>query len=241
MKFLSSIVATLGAVAFAPVARADDQSTETMPSSVSTSGDADYYEVVSPDPYSYEWREPRMQSQIGVGVIVGGGITGFTDQLMRDTISNNVGGLWNARVSIGTHIPIGLDLSYVGSAAQLRTLDNRDNGTLVGTSLEAAVRFNVMPHYTVNPYVFAGLGWQRYDVNDPNFGQAATGLRGEDNLLIVPMGVGVSYRDLSGLIVDVRGTFRAAQDSGLLSLPEGTDGNAELHTWEASAAIGYEF
>jgi hypothetical protein len=54
------------------------------------------------------------------------------------------------------------------------------------------------------------------------------------------MGAGLSYRDVSGLTVDVRGTFRAAASSDLLIDPR-TGNEADLHTWEASAALGYEF
>lgn len=248
MKANVSLPLAMGVLALASTARADtdpyadDDDPDTVPAATAGyASDADYYEVVSPAPYSYAWTEPRMKSQIGVGLVIGGGITGFTDALMRDTISNNVGGLWDARLSIGTHVPIGFDISYLGSAAELRTLDDQSNGTLVGTAVEGAVRFNVLPHFSVNPYVFAGLGWQRYDVRDASFAQSDTGLRNEDDLLVVPMGAGISYRATSGLTADVRGTFRAADDSGLLSVREGTDGNAELHTWEASAAVGYEF
>jgi hypothetical protein len=254
MKKAIASITVFGALAVAPIAAVadddlDDDTDDTdiyvVPSpsqqTTTTTTDSDYYATVSPEPYSYAWREPRMASEIGIGVIIGGGVAGFTDELMRDSIENEVGGLWSARVSIGTHIPIGLDLNYVGSASALRTLADEDNGTLIGTTLEAAARINLLPHNVVNPYIFGGIGWQRYDVSDANFAQSATGLRSEDDLVVFPLGAGLSFRSLTGLVVDVRGTVRVADDSGLLSLREGTDGNAELHTWEASAALGYEF
>jgi hypothetical protein len=33
---------------------------------------------------------------------------------------------------------------------------------------EGALRWNILPHYTWNPYVFVGAGWQRYDITDAN-------------------------------------------------------------------------
>lgn len=204
--------------------------------------DPDTYYVPSAPPdipaESYGWTDPRLSSGIGVGMILGGGVGGFTDQSMRNALSSNVEGLWDARLSLGTHIPLGLDLSYLGEAADLRTFTGQANGTLVGTTAEAALRWNMLPHAAVNPYIFAGIGWQRYDVSNMAFATADTGIANSDNLVEVPMGVGFSYRDRSGLLVDVRGTFRAVPSSTLVVDPSGT--YASANWWEASAALGYE-
>jgi hypothetical protein len=199
-----------------------------------------YYPEEESGPYSYAWSEPGMVSQVGVGLSIGGGISGFTDRAMRDTTSSDVGGLWDFRASIGTHIPIGLDIAYVGTAADINTFAGSPNGTLVGTTVEGALRYNILPHYMVNPYVFAGLGWQRYDVTNVKFSTADSGLLKHDNLAEVPLGAGVSLRDPTGFMFDLRGTFRAATNSNLLIDPR-TGNQADLHTWEASAALGYEF
>src|SRR5579862_1647750 len=91
-----------------------------------------------PGMYSYAWNEPRLQTGIGVGVAVGGGIGGFTSSAMR-SVATDVGGLWNARVTIGTHIPLALDISYIGTAANVNTLSGQPNGTLIGSDVEGAV------------------------------------------------------------------------------------------------------
>ena len=140
--------------------------------------------------YSYAWYDPYLVSGIGVGFTVGGGLTGFTDRAMRDTVSSNVGGLWDARASFGTHIPIGLDVGYIGSAANINTIDGNANGTLVGTTVEAALRYNILPHNTFNPYIFAGAGWQHYDVTNMHFAQSDTGMAPHDNVAEFPMGAG---------------------------------------------------
>lgn len=195
--------------------------------------------VVEPDAYSYAWVEPRLPSQFGVGIMVGGGVAGFTDRAMRDT-TNNVGGMWDAKLTLGTHIPIGIDLAYVGSDQNLSTIGGISNGQLIGTTVEGAVRFNILPHQIIDPYVFAGVGWQRYDVQNVRFSQADTGLKSSDSFAEFPMGAGISWRDFSGLTIDLRGTYRHASDSTLVLDPV-TGNYAALHSWEASGGIGYEF
>lgn len=226
---IRSIIASAGALAVATPAGAQDP----------FQGAFEEPAAPEPNPYSYAWHDPRMLSGIGIGISLGGGATGFTDEAMRDAVSDGVGGVWNVRVSIGTHIPLGIDVTYLGSAAELQTLADADNGELIGTTFEAALRYNILPLADGTPYVFAGAGWQRYDVRDPKFAQADTGLRGSDDVAQFPMGAGVAYRDRSGWVGDVRGTFRATTDSSLLTQPDGD--RARLHSWEASAAFGYEF
>ena len=172
--------------------------------------------------------------------MVGGGITGFTDQTMRDTMSSSVGGLWDVRGTIGSHVPIGIDVSYLGEAGNMRTLSGTPNGTLVGTTVEAALRYNILPHLDWNPYVFAGVGWQNFELTSMTQATADTGMRSSDNDIEFPMGAGISYRDTSGFLVDLRGTFRAAPNSTLVQ-DQRTGDFASAHSWEASAAVGYEF
>lgn len=191
------------------------------------------------DPYSYAWSDPRMQSRIGVAVTLGAGVTGFTDSALRDAISNDVGGSWNVRISIGTHIPIGVELNYLGTAAKLVSLSDEYGGVLVGTTFEAVLRYTILPHAVGTPYVFIGGGWQRFDVADQQFALADTGMRGTDSVAELPFGAGVAYRGHDGWMADLRGTFRTTGDSSLVTLEDGD--HAELDSWEATAALGYEF
>lgn len=191
-----------------------------------------------PRPYDYAWSEPSMASRIGLAMALGGGISGFTDPAMRDAAESDLGGMWGVRVTIGSHIPVGVDLSYTGTSVDLAPLGSARTGTLVGTTIESALRWNVLPHYVWNPYVFGGVGWQRYDVMDANFTRADTGFIDQDDLVVVPMGGGVAWRDPGGLVVDVRGTFRLADTSSLMVDTAGE--RTDLHTWEASATVGYE-
>jgi hypothetical protein len=195
------------------------------------------------DSLSYAWTERRLASGIGISTLVGGGVVGFTDKTMRNTTSS-AGGLWDLRVTLGSHLPIALDLSYVGSATNINGLPSARKGTLVGTTAEAALRYNILPHYAFTPYVFGGAGWQRYDVTQTNVSLSDSGMNDKDNLLEFPMGVGFAYRT-GGLVADIRGTFRATTDQNLVlktpTLSPTSDDFAPMHTWEASAAIGYEF
>jgi len=62
-----------------------------------------------------------------------------------------------------------------------------------------------------------------------------------DNQLEIPMGLGVAYRDPSGLVADLRGTFRAATDAQLVLTGAGNTDYVPMHNWGAVARIGYEF
>ena len=192
-----------------------------------------------PSDYSYSWYDNRLPTGIGVGLQVGGGVSGFTDSTMRNTLQNNVAGLWDARLSIGTHVPLGIDVSYVGTAGSLNTANGANNATLIGTAVEGALRWNILPHFAWDPYVFAGAGWQNYELSGMTIG-TVNGIRTSDNTIEFPMGVGMSFRDDSGWLVDLRGTFRWEPDSKLIFEPT-NGGFASAHQWAATGSLGYEF
>lgn len=52
---------------------------------------------------------------------------------------------------------------------------------------------------------------------------------------------GTTYRAASGLVLDLHGTFRLNANPGLVLERPGSKDYASMHTWEASAALGYEF
>ncbi|HEY0193970.1 MAG TPA: hypothetical protein VGC42_22790 [Kofleriaceae bacterium] len=191
----------------------------------------------------YAWSEKKMPSGIGVSALLGGGVSGFTDKTMRNSTSN-VGGLWDLRVAIGSHLPLALELGYIGTATNINGLPAARKGTLIGSTAEADVRWNILPHAPVTPYIFGGVGWQRYDVVKAQPTLADSGMNDHDNLLEFPAGLGVAYRS-NGLVADIRGTFRTTTDQNLVlknaTLNPTSDDFATMHTWEAGASIGYEF
>jgi hypothetical protein len=222
------------------VARADTDPDTTQTPVVQTN---DSLSDPSTSTFSYAWRDDRMQSGIGISTTLGGGVTGFTDKTMRDTTSST-GGLWDLRVTLGSHIPLALDISYLGSATNINGLPGGQSGTLIGTTVEGALRYNILPHAVWNPYVFGGVGWQRYDVTQTHVSLSDSGMNDHDNLVEFPVGAGLSYR-VGGLVADLRGTFRATTEQNLVlktpSLSPTSGDFAAMHTWEASAAVGYEF
>jgi hypothetical protein len=191
------------------------------------------------------WRDEAVPSGIGIGIQAGGGVLGFVDPSLRAT-TGSVGGMWAFRAAFGTHVPLGLEVGYTGSATPLDTELGRADALLIGTGLEAALRYNVAPRAPWSPYVFAGLGWQRFTIDDTAFQLSDTGIGNRDDLLVVPVGVGFGYRR-GAFVTDLRGTFRAAQGESLVledpaqSLATGAGTYAPMHTWDASLNVGYEF
>jgi len=188
------------------------------------------------------WFDPQVGSGIGVGVNIGAGITGFVDP----AVPANVGTMWALRAAFGTHVPLALEVGYMGSATPIDTEFGRADATMVGTTLEAALRYTLMPRARWSPYGFAGIGWQRYTINDDAFQLSDTGIANRDELLVLPVGAGIAFRT-GALVTDVRGTFRAARGEDLvlenpeLSLATGAVSFAPMHTWDASLNVGYEF
>ena len=197
---------------------------------------------------AYDWSAPGLPSGIGVDVTAGGGVGGFTNQTMRD-VTSNVMGLWNVRVGIGTHVPIGVDITYMGSASNVNALIGPESGTLIGTSVEGTLRWNILPHENFNPYIFGGAGWQHYDVTSGHFTLADNGMNSSDNLADFPVGAGLSFRLDNGLVISARGTYRFTVDPNLvLKTPTVAFTNIVnsnifeiMDSWEGSAQIGFEW
>lgn len=183
-------------------------------------GDRDYMDVIS---------------DYGLALTVGGGVSGFTDETMRD--STDVGATWAARAAFGTRSPVGIEAGYLGSAQAVDALGLDTDAVLLGTAIEGLARVNLLPRGEVNPYFFGGAAWRRYDV--VNADTNTSDISDSDNLLEIPLGVGVSYR-ISSFVADVRGELRVATGEDLIRTDVGEDAPG-LHSWGASARIGYEF
>lgn len=209
-----------------------------------------YYAERSDDGYARPrsetvWRDEAVTTGIGIGIAAGGGMLGFVDPSLRDT-TGSIGGMWAFRAAFGTHIPLALEVGYIGSATPIESEFGRADALMIGTALESALRYNVVPRAAWSPYVFAGLGWQRFTIDDAAFQLSDTGIGNRDDLLVLPVGVGFSYR-FGAVVTDLRGTFRAATGEDLvledpmLSLATGAGRFAPMHTWDASLNVGYEF
>jgi hypothetical protein len=176
-------------------------------------------------------------SRVGVGAMVGGGVTGFIDKQSR--AFTDPGGSWEARASVGTRLPLALEAAYVGSAQNITALGLSDNAKLIGNGAEATARFNFTKR-AIQPYIFAGVGWEHYTLD--NTGANTSSLRDTDDVLTVPGGVGISFRLASSLLLDLRGTARATFSDDLMNGPYASTGqDARLHNWNAGARLGWEF
>lgn len=187
------------------------------------------------------WRDSSVRSGLGIDVVLGAGVTGFTDRTIRDTVAPNVGGLWNLRITLGSHMAVAIEGSYVGTVVDIDSRIGSQRATLVGTGFEGVMRFNSFPRARLTPYGLIGLGWQRYDITGADMTLARSGMNASDSSLVFPMGLGISYRDRSGLVVDVRATLRANGNPGLVLQEVGGTDYARMHSWDASGAVGYEF
>jgi outer membrane protein OmpA-like peptidoglycan-associated protein len=177
-------------------------------------------------------------SRVGVGIELGGGATGFSDKEARDL--TDPGGMWEARAAFGTRLPVGFEGAYVGTAQNLNALGLDRDALLVSNGAEGVVRLN-MGALRVQPYVFGGAGWTHYSVERNN--NTTSSLNGTtDNVYTIPAGAGLSFRIGSGLLLDVRGTYRWAFDADLLNASyTGSGKSASLSNWNAAAHLGWEF
>lgn len=171
----------------------------------------------------------------GFAVSLGGGVADFTQEDMRDT--SGTAGIWGVRAAFGTRYPVAIEAAYMGSAQSIDAIGLDTSAVLLGSALEADARLNILPDEDFTPYAFVGAAWRRYDLTNADTNTSS--VEDEDNLLEVPMGLGVAYR-YSGLMADARAEFRAATNEDLLPETDG-DGAVAMHTWGVSARIGYEF
>jgi hypothetical protein len=169
----------------------------------------------------------------GIGVSIGGGVSGFTDDSMRDTTDD--GGEWDVRVTMGLRLPIALEASYIGSAQSIDALGLDSDAILVGNGLQGALRVNLLD-FNVQPFVYGGLAWRRYSLANESFN--TSDVANEDDVLEVPVGVGVAWK-YKGFMLDARGEFRWASQEDMI--PDARLGNTDMHRYGASANLGFAF
>lgn len=111
---------------------------------------------------------------------------------------------------------------------------------LVGNGAQGALRLNGTLNLPVQPFVFAGIGWRRYDLMNANTNRSD--VQGSDDVLEVPMGIGIAGK-WNGLILDARGEFRATSNEDLLPRISATesDSHADMQRWGVKATVGAEF
>lgn len=192
--------------------------------------------IVQPPPPAP--KNPLPGSRIGMAFTLGAGATGFVDEGARAFV--DTGGSWEARMTVGTRLPVAFEGAYIGSAQGMQALGISSDAVLLGNGAEGDARLN-FTRSRIQPYIFGGVGWMNYQVRNTQI--ATSDLRSSDNVLEVPFGVGLSARLGRSFLLDIRGTGRATFDDGLLkNLSAATNsGNANLNNWNAGARLGWEF
>ena len=234
-----------------PTAEATPQPAPQPAPMASDTGD-DTTVIVQPPPQPYtepqttyvtqpvvtEEREQSTLEKYGIGVALGGGVSGFTNETLRDTTDD--GGSWGVRVAVGTRSPIAFEAEYIGSAQDISALGLDNDAILVGNGVQGALRVNLLD-YNVQPFLFGGLAWRHYDITNADFNTSA--IAGSDDVLEVPMGAGVAFK-YAGLMFDARGEYRYADQEDLVPefTPSGLDdGAGSMHRWGANANVGVAF
>jgi hypothetical protein len=191
-----------------------------------------------PATYPPEEKEKTMFERLGLSIAAGGGVSGFTDGSIRDNTKD--GGGWDVRATFGTRSFLSFEAEYIGTAQSISALGLDSDAMLVSNGVQGALRLNFLRKAPVQPFLFAGVAWRRYDVT--NTSTAFSDVNDQDDVVEVPAGIGVAYR-WKGLLLDARGEFRATTDNDLM--PRFTVGGLReplpMHRYGVNASIGYEF
>lgn len=188
---------------------------------------AEQYETTTKSAYYVPW---------GFTLEAGGGVSGFTDSTARN--HTNTGGDWDVRAIFGTRLPLAAEVAYIGSAQSIDALGLDSSAVLVGNGVEGAVRLNVIPNYTVQPFIFAGAAWRHYSLTNEDFN--TSDVANSDDVFEIPLGAGLTFK-YRGLFIDARGEYRAVTSNDLMPSDNRLGSEAELHRWGAKAMLGYEF
>jgi hypothetical protein len=181
-------------------------------------------------------------SGVGVAITVGGGVEQPVSGALRRAIGP--AGLWEVRAAIATRLPLSTELAYLGTASTIERA-GAQAGTLVSTGVEVLLRANLSTSSRWRPYLLIGRALRYYRVTGAAHEKGAPPAGGSDRdvVLDLPAGVGCMLH-LDGMVVDVRGAFRAAMGSELVVADPESGQEAtyvETHSWSVTARLGDEF
>jgi len=172
----------------------------------------------------------------GAAFTVGGGVTGFADTDTRD-FADNTGGTWQARLVLGTRLPVSVEAAYIGTATGINALGLDRKAVLMANGVEGLARVNILPAtFTVRPYLLGGVAWKHYSLANVDTNTSA--VNDTDDTFEIPVGMGASYQ-FGRLVLDARGTFSSSYSNDLIAVPGGAE-VAGLDNWTASVNLGWE-
>jgi hypothetical protein len=180
-----------------------------------------------------EQRDEPTFSPWGMSLGAGGGFSAFADDEMRSFA--DVGGSWEIRLLFGTRARVAVEVAYRGSAQSIDTLGLDADAVLLSNGAGGAVRYNLLMDRT-QPYLLAGAAWRRYEITNARVNTSS--LNEEDEVLEVPLGVGLSHRYRS-LIIDGRAVYSHVFYDDLVQTADPDEAPA-LDTWTATILGGFE-
>ncbi|HEX5064040.1 MAG TPA: hypothetical protein VFV99_31890 [Kofleriaceae bacterium] len=206
----------------------------------------------APMPAEQPTEEQRVESDLhkyGIAISAGGGVADWFSGGMRDLTGTS--GTWDVRLYFGLRSQLGAEVAYVGRASSLDTPFNAaiNSTTLYGNGVEVLGRLNVVPDMAVQPFVFLGVGWTRFNTTD-TLVLADTGVNDSSDTLAFPLGAGVDWKAPFGLLVDARFAFIPTTNDDFIAngqtvvinnVPVVTGGFLDLDSWNFSANVGYAF
>lgn len=173
-------------------------------------------------------------TDMGISATLGGGVGSFFDTAVSDRIG--VAGTYGVRVDVGTRQVGSVEVGYQGT---MQSIDKPGftNAQMNGNAFEAALRVNwpiegrfVNDRTLLEPFLFGGMGWTRYDVVDSSHSAVY-------DLMTIPAGAGLAF-GYQGFIADARFTYRPAlTQPPILALETKPD----LTSWTVGANLGWEF
>lgn len=173
----------------------------------------------------------------GVALSLGGGVSGFTQSIMRDT--TNDGGAWDVRATVGTRSILSLEGEYTGSAQSIDAIGLDNDAILMGNGVSGAVRLNFLD-MNFQPFVFGGLGWRHYNLTNEDTVNTSD-VNDSDDVLEIPMGGGIAWK-YEGFMLDARGEFRyAAYEDMVPDLRVGETDGATMHRYGVNLNIGFAY
>ncbi|MGZ3460743.1 MAG: outer membrane protein [Archangium sp.] len=146
-----------------------------------------------------EYKEPEHKHLRGVGVLIGGGVEGYTGGLAPNI---NPGAAWDVRVDARPTSVLGIEGSYVGAENEIdRRFGSNGNGSdIISNGANAALTVGLAAT-PIQPYVLGGIGVTWYNVRHG----FAAGFK-DDTVGNVPVGVGLRTQ-VGAFTADLRGDY----------------------------------
>lgn len=196
------------------------------------------YEQPYEQPPPPAYRAPRKRSRIfapgSVGFLLGGGVTDYFGSSVNGGRDIDPGATWDARFVFGTSSAIALEAGYIGSVNQIEVPTGKD-GQINSNGLDGTLRLQLP--FRVQPYIFAGVGWNHMTIDNGNANPQVTRVfRQTDDQVVIPAGGGISGYVGRHATIDVRGTYRLIPNQEIV-----IQSDRALHQWMAQARVGYVF